>query len=696
MASLNSALNPMREGAGYATFGTTNEPLVGAPKRQHATTARKRWVVRVKELHARAVSLGVFSELEDAALEGTEAAVREQLRDYAQLMALLDLWIERHSGFAGGGGDGGGAPAPKGAAAAAAAAAAPAAAAAADDAERANALRRKEVLSTLACCLSDAGVPVWGLEFHLACVAKALGQTGSLDVCVLPSEVLLGFPAQGHSAVYVKTPRGLNMSKLQDVDALCRRLATFATSSTDGGGRDAAAAHAGAHAAGARERGRKKLAAAAAVARIETPRLLEAARDKYRLTPAPALAKAILDFASTGPGYFHFHADDPSSNPAPREESFFDIAEGAESDVGRHKARRAAFTSLALDEAARSLAAINGAPPLYGRGTHVLAMAITSAGPSLAMFGSGWPEVAVSGLLGAAIAAFGLFVASHGRWARGFEFLAPMIVGLAVRLVDAFAVPLCLEKVILCSLIFLLQGWTLTSAVLEIATGQQLAGTAHLAAGMVTTGIMGFGLNVGTSLAQALGAAPSDQSLGAGGACTRSVPSPFGATSAWGGVFWLPFYFLIALSISVLLSARRSQLPSMATVAVMAILLSTKLPATAVGDLSTFVSAFVVGVVGNALSNASGLPGAPAVSIGVFLMTPGGPALQSATGGMGENGSGADAGTALTGKVLSVAISIAAGLFMADLAVPHRETVLIRHLKNGKSYQRSTLPPVGL
>ncbi|KAJ3414518.1 hypothetical protein HDV05_006520 [Chytridiales sp. JEL 0842] len=79
-------------------------------------------------------------------------------------------------------------------------------------------------ISALTKSLQGFGCPTHVLDFHLTQVSKGLGHPAVFQV--FPSCIFIQF--QGSSALFVQTSPGLNMYKLQLVDELCRRVASYA------------------------------------------------------------------------------------------------------------------------------------------------------------------------------------------------------------------------------------------------------------------------------------------------------------------------------------------------------------------------------------------------------------------------------------------------------------------------------------
>jgi hypothetical protein len=172
-----------------------------------------------------------------------------------------------------------------------------------EDTADVQAMLLEDVLVGLAKALHSAGSPVWRLEFNLSAVARGLGLPGT-QFAVFPSFILVTFSrllSRGHGGktLYIPTSPGLNMTKLDAVDALARRVAAYATNTPtpfrENVGAEAAAAAA---------------AVAALCSGREMRRRAAEARSRFcgdaAAGGAEALEHAILELASAGPGFFMY------------------------------------------------------------------------------------------------------------------------------------------------------------------------------------------------------------------------------------------------------------------------------------------------------------------------------------------------------------------------------------------------------
>lgn len=133
---------------------------------------------------------------------------------------------------------------------------------------------------------------------------------------------------------------------------------------------------------------------------------------------------------------------------------------------------------------------------------------------------------------------------------------------------------------------------------------------------------------------------------------------------------YLPLFVPCTFSFSILLNGKRSQLPSMVGMGVLAFVSSWVLSLEpSLNSINAFLSAMTVGCAGNAYANLSGRPGMPATASGVFILVPGAMALRS----LSSMFANAFLGMQLTGGWLAVTVQIGAGVFLSSLIISPRE-----------------------
>jgi uncharacterized membrane protein YjjP (DUF1212 family) len=613
--------------------------------------------------------------------------------------------------------------------------------------ERAQALRVEEVLVGLSKLLHSGGTPTWRFEFNMTAVARGLGLPNT-RFGVFPAFVLVSFDrqrGQGHhhggSTLFITTAPGMNMAKLDEADALARRIASYGTNTPSPFKRKLHTRKGSSQGAGAEANGEQpsdvspeeqELRRASAAALRDVPRRLAALRQRY--SRCEELGAAILELASTGPGFYLYSRHMPgaaaseeelwgpdlvtpdasqhggasmasmppspsptvwggtgamaamgsasamSSPPAPtsgthshgqhhvhggRHSTHGDLQPPVLSRQEVHRQRCATFNVLAVNDALQRMHGIETAKPLYPAWTQALAMCVSSAGCAPTFFGGTIWDGVVAGLLGLAVGLMGMAASrSRGdRLLRAYEFLAAVVCSFLARLIDGLVRHTCMQPVVLSGLIWLVQGWTLTNATVEVATRNPMTGTSHLFIGIITTALMGFGLDVGNAAADIMSVpAPSLQDVGAPGSACRA-PLPL-----WSRIL---MFVPLELAFALLLNARPAQLLPITGLAAVSFLASTGLDAsTKLIKLDSFLAAALVSCLGNMYANLTGRPAMALTASAVFILVPGCMALRGVTAIFDGASS---VGLALTGRVLNVAVSIGAGIFLANLCVVPKE-----------------------
>ena len=551
--------------------------------------------------------------------------------------------------------------------------------------------------------LHGAGIPVWRIEWSLSRVARGLGLPGAQFGCVA-SFVLATFEQPhgdsinpmssmpGGKTLFTRTSAGLNMAKLDAVDNLARRLSSYATNLPN-------------------EYQLHGPLMAQALSGVKNR--LDAVEQRVislrsRFKHADEVAVALLALASRGPGFFFFsqmngasveeevcvnspqndalqHATQLSIGSAievpmkcapstesvqqlPNSFTFHDAKPNGQRRL--HEQRRITFLELAVDDGLAALKVINDAKPIYKPWMRVLAMGVSSVGCAVSFFGASAADALVSFVLGLLVGVMNLFFSTHGeRFSRSFEFMASLMVSFCSRVVDSTVVNLCVQTVNLSGVIWLVQGWTIVTALVEVATGNAITGTTHLFVGIVITALMGFGMDVGKALGDLFSFTPlASQNL----SCDTLNGTICTACDIHLSNFWILLFFpLTAIAFSVLLNALPRQLPMMTALSCVAFSLSYALSySKSMSPMSGFVAAAIVGFLGNVYGNLSGKSAVPATASGIFVLLPGCMALRSIL----DMFTGATtAGLGLTSQVLTASTQIAAGLFFASLVVIPRE-----------------------
>ncbi len=308
---------------------------------------------------------------------------------------------------------------------------------------------------------------------------------------------------------------------------------------------------------------------------------------------------------------------------------------------------------LSPGDAARRVDAIRARP---ARGSHVLrpfGFGLIST-VSAALLGGGFIDLPLAGVLGLSV---GLLEASAHR-VFAIARLLPTLAAFAISLITSLLVwqglPVHPPVLLLSAIIVLLPGFTVTTAITELATAHLASGTARLMGGSVTFLQLGFGVALGHAVATML---------------SISASPPASPEANW-TVFFAPF--VSALGYTILLRAK----PSDARWVLLAVLVAfggSQIGARSLGpELGAFVGALAVASCSHAFARWRDRPVSLMLVPGTLFLVPGSIGFLSVSSLL-EN----DVVNAVqTGfRMVLVATALAAGLLVATAAVPPRKAL---------------------
>ncbi len=240
-------------------------------------------------------------------------------------------------------------------------------------------------------------------------------------------------------------------------------------------------------------------------------------------------------------------------------------------------------------------------PPLVT----VIAYALLSLGAAI-LLGGGPREIQVSTLIGLAIGGIGAAADRYDAIARLFEVLAAFVATLVVAGYERIVGPVALYIAIIAGVVQLLPGFTLTTALHELASRHLVAGTARLGAVLVTL----LSLGCGFALALAI-VGPS------------MLPAPTFAPVLSPGLLVLPAAIAMASAIAIILRARARDFGWVCSSCVVAIATSRLFGSLPGHQVAAFGSAFVVGVLTNLAARYLRIPQAVMLIPGILVLVPG-------------------------------------------------------------------------
>jgi uncharacterized membrane protein YjjP (DUF1212 family) len=235
----------------------------------------------------------------------------------------------------------------------------------------------------------------------------------------------------------------------------------------------------------------------------------------------------------------------------------------------------------------------------------IAAYALLSLGASI-LLGGGPREMQVSTLTGLAIGCIAAISDRNAAVERLYEVLAAFVATLVVAGYETLFGPVALYIAIIAGVVQLLPGFTLTSALHELAGRQLVAGTARLGGVLVTLLSLGCGFALGVAIVgPGLFAAPT----------LSPVHAP--------GLMVIPAALFMAAAIAVILRARFQDFGWVCASCVIAIVASRVFATLPGHQVAAFGAAFVVGVLTNLGARYWKIPQAVVLVPGILVLVPG-------------------------------------------------------------------------
>ena len=284
----------------------------------------------------------------------------------------------------------------------------------------------------------------------------------------------------------------------------------------------------------------------------------------------------------------------------------------------------------------------------------VLSFGVASASVATLLKAS-WMDLLVVALLGWLIGLLSLGAERRPRLSNSFEALSALLVTLVAILFSAYVAPLTLKAVVLASLIVLLPGMTLTTAVRELSSQHLVSGIARVAGATATLLKLTFGTVAATQLCHVLGVVPP-----------AAAPAPVPLWVEWMGLFAGAGAFAVLFR-----SAPRDG--PVVVAAVMFGYALTRLGGAQFGpEFGVFIAGLGVGAVSNLYATWYQRPGAVIREPGIILLVPGSVGFKSLSFLFeGDVLLGVDTAFSL----ITILVSLVAGLLFGDLLVPPRRSL---------------------
>lgn len=305
---------------------------------------------------------------------------------------------------------------------------------------------------------------------------------------------------------------------------------------------------------------------------------------------------------------------------------------------------------LSIDEALRSLRTVMAAPARFGATETVAAFGGLSASAAV-FFGGGGLDVLVAGGLG-------LMVGLGLEWLRGrpeTARLAPLLVSFLAAATAGLAAsvgPVDRYVLTLAALIVLLPGFSLTTAMSELSTGNLSAGSARLSGAVVSFLLLAVGATGGWAIAPAPMAA--------------AVVAPLPLLAE-------PAALLVAGGTLVVLFQARPRDTGVILLSAVTAFYGTRLCSVALGGLGgAFGGAVLVTLLGNLQARLRDVPASIALIPGILLLVPGSVGFRGFEALLSERT--LDGVHGATAAVL-IATALVAGILTGNAVLPARRAL---------------------
>jgi uncharacterized membrane protein YjjP (DUF1212 family) len=267
-----------------------------------------------------------------------------------------------------------------------------------------------------------------------------------------------------------------------------------------------------------------------------------------------------------------------------------------------------------------------------------------------------WLDIAVAGCTGLLIGLIEIATMNRPRLKEASEAVAAVVASVVAVVVASVVAPLNRNTVIICSLIVLMPGLTLTNAVNELTNQNLVSGTARFAGAMTTILKLAIGMMVALTAAKMIGFEPDVRAW---------RPQPL----------WVEAVALLlsTYAFALLFRCHRRDYPLVMAAAASGYLISSTVGDAFGSNVGVFLAALAMTAAGNAYGRLANRPGALVRVPGIIMLVPGSASLRGLITILQEQDVQAGQDAALT--ALNILIALIAGLLFGNLLVPTRRNL---------------------
>eukprot|EP00760_Papus_ankaliazontas_P014316 PhM_4_TR16044/c0_g1_i1/m.46086 len=301
------------------------------------------------------------------------------------------------------------------------------------------------------------------------------------------------------------------------------------------------------------------------------------------------------------------------------------------------------------------------APPIWSNRTLLCAHVVVSGCNAISFFRGNCVDACVAAGLGLFV---GLMDVFSGRISEKLEIVAPYIscavCGCVARLVERFTSGSYYPSA-LSGMVWLLPGWGLTAAVMDLAQRQIVTGSTQLINAVFKIFLLAMGMSFGSHLAL----------------LDLETYKPRPETPAFDSEWWtLLFTPVITICYGILMFSNKSQLPPQVAIACIGVFAHTLIVKRLPVEIATTTAAFIVGMCGNLYASSVHRPSIIPVINAMFCLVPGGLGVRGAFSAM----TGESDASGVTAQVVTVALSLSVGVFLSNLFAFSRKKRKLRPL----------------
>ncbi|KAJ3141801.1 hypothetical protein HDU90_006148 [Geranomyces variabilis] len=318
-----------------------------------------------------------------------------------------------------------------------------------------------------------------------------------------------------------------------------------------------------------------------------------------------------------------------------------------------------------LDTCLVDLQQVLNSPGDYHRALRILAGAFQSGIIAVLLFKGSWADGIVSFCMGAFVSV-ALYVSELLGFEGAVELLASMCVAAIARFVEPWGIwalingngnGLCHEIVSLAGVCQMLPGTAITLGMLELGSTNPVAGSVRMFQAFVRALKLGYGLATGSKLAIHLIELVSTWVDPATSAC----PAAGQVIDLWRLPLWIP----MNLSIMINLKAYPWQWVHMSVTSLTGYCVSLLASQWFAGDITAGMAAFTMAVVANLYARRHNDVAIGPILAGITWLVPGGIGVRGAIAAV--SGSNSTSGTTFGVDMITRAMSIAVGIYMANV-----------------------------